>query len=135
MVAKQGQSKKQGLEGQLSDQETKNLKVEPWRATLETDLMEFCYKERALPYKHGWPIRNAVGYTLMKLYDRGKAKTIRELLYLSKGEYLNYVVHKIKSSDRVAKGESVWNATNRVLKKHGFKMYTSGAVVSYPTGH
>ena len=119
------------LEEKLVGKDTNRLRIEPWRASLETDLIEFCYRMDLLPYRHGRHIRNAVGYTMRRLYDKRKAATIRELLYLSKGEYLKHNPHRIKSGDRLAEDRSVWKVTNKLLKEHGFKMYRSGAVASY----
>ena len=132
MVAKKEQPEQDGLAGRLSGQGPRKLKVEPWRSTLETDLMEFCYREGILR-QSGRPYQTGAGSTIRRLYREGKAKTIRELLALSKGQYLSYLQH-ISGVGRKPYGTKVWNATNRVLKKHGFKMYTSGAVVSYSTG-
>lgn len=90
---------------------------------METDLMEFCYKEGMHPY------RNSVGYIFETLYRAGKTKTSQELLSIPKLQYLSYAPKNWVRKKKDAKW--LWQATNKILRRHGFEMYTHSVIVSY----
>ena len=91
----------------------------PWRATLDTDLEVFCCRTGIYPYEWGKGVINDVGSVMERLYDQGRAETVRELIAIPKSEYLDFG----DFYGRRKKAEECWRTTNRILRRHGFRMY------------
>jgi uncharacterized iron-regulated protein len=108
------------------------VKQKKWKASLETDLMEFCWKE-------GIPIvskkRSAndrlqrnLGYLLNRVYKYGppKVKTVKNLMELTKDEFdycINCWISRVyRKEDR----DKYWHMISGALKRHGFRMYVKG---------
>ena len=104
-----------------------NYKIERWKASLETDIEEFCYKERIYPWEKGKGMLNNIGGILAQIYDENKARTIKDLLSIPKHEFLEY--GDFYGERR--KAEKCWRTINNILKRHGFRMYIRPVVVHY----
>lgn len=107
----------------LDDQNLKmggrNYKVEKWKASLDTDLEEFCFKEGIYPCKKGNGMLNKIGGIIGQLYQENKARKINELMAIPKSEFLEYGDFYGKRK----KAEDCWRTMNNVLKRHGYRMY------------
>lgn len=103
--------------------------VRPWKATLDTDLMEFCTKEGI---RHGGNNSSetiiAINLMLSGMYNRNIAKTVGDLVNMTKYEFMRY--RKYAHNGRKASDEQVWSSMNYRLKKHGYRMYTRAKAIT-----
>lgn len=103
---------------------TGNYRAKRWKADLETDLLEFCRKEGIYSGK-GKGIMNNLDLVMGNLYYERNARTIADLLAVPKHQFLD---HDTFYGRRKRAGEA-WKVMNKVLHKHGFKMYTRPMIV------
>lgn len=102
---------------------SKHYRVSRWKADLDTDLREFCYKENLLPRKRGKGLLNNVGERFNEIYKSGKAKTLGDLIRIPKHEYLRSSRLTSVTYGNRKKRDLFWKTTNKVLNKHGMRIY------------
>lgn len=107
-------------------------KTRRWRSTLDTDIDDFCKKE-GIPMwdsEKGKGNLNEIGFILCELYDDKNIRTIKELIAMTKTEFLDGGKYYTFYGER-KKAEECWKTMNNILKRHGFRMYVKGRTVYY----
>ena len=108
-------------------EKTKSYRIKRWRASLETDLMEFCHKEGILSSEKSKRVLDDIGAILEELYETGKAKTIKDLMSIPKHQFLEYGEELFYGQRK--RREECWQMMNKILRRHGFRMYIRPMVV------
>lgn len=90
-------------------EKNKKIEGEPWRPTLDTDLMEFLGAAQPPSYA-----RNAIE----EVYAQNEKKTIRDLIAMPYGWF----------KERCCGGKN-WKSMQKVFNRYGFKLYKKGFVV------
>ena len=117
-----------GLEGKVGNQG-----IRKWEADLDTDLMELCLKE-GIPTEYSRRGRDRIlyrlGYLLKRLYEGNglsrKFINIRELVSIPKMEFMTYLDDNVSRYYRKEDREEYWKLVNKILRRHGFRMYMKG---------
>ena len=110
-----------------TSKELLHQRAKRWKANLDTDIENFCWKESIYPSERGKGILNDIGSILGQIYDEKKAKTIGGLLSIPKSEFLEYG----DFYGRRKKAEECWRTMNNILRRHRFRMYVKPIKVSY----
>jgi len=92
------------------------------KAGLETDLEEFGHKEELYPWQKGKGTLSYLSGIISNLQGDKKARMLKDLLSVSKAEFMEYGSEYAGFYGNKKAGDC-WKEINRILKRHGFRMY------------